>query len=161
MIDFERILVPLDSSRSARCAFSVAVCFSRHFGSRIILLHVLQDLDVDPRAGYLETQIDRLIPAVPEDVKHRVRFRLDVGNPSECICEAARKYDSNLIVMGRHGDRERETGALGSVTSRVSRAAPCVVISIDAARPVDAFDLVNLAVLHASRIEPARRAAGG
>lgn len=160
MIEFERILVPLDFSQSARHALSVAVCFSRHFGSFIDALHVLDGVTLDAQMTQLEERLDRLVPMIPTDVRHLVRVRLDSGDPAERICATARKLQENLIVMGRKQSGGGDN-AIGSVAARVKRDAHCVVICVDADNPVEAFDLMNLAMLHAARqAEPRRRATG-
>jgi nucleotide-binding universal stress UspA family protein len=161
MIEFERILVPLDFSQSARHALSVAVCFSRHFGSFIDALHVLDGVTLDAQMAQLEERLDRLVPMIPADVRHLVRVRLDSGDPAERICATARKLQENLIVMGRKRSGGGGETGIGSVAARVKRDAHCVVICVDAENPVEAFDLMNLAMLHAARhAEPRRRATG-
>jgi nucleotide-binding universal stress UspA family protein len=161
MIEFERILVPLDFSPSAQHALSVAVCFSRHFGSCIDLLHVLDGVTLDEQMTQLEERLDRLVPMIPSDVRHLVRVRLDSGDPAERICAMARKLEENLIVMGRRGFADASETPTGNVTARVKRNAHCVVICVDADNPVEAFDLMNLAMLHAARqTEPRGRATG-
>jgi nucleotide-binding universal stress UspA family protein len=147
MVAFERLLVPVDFSRCSRRALSVAACFSQLFDSTIDVLHVFEGTTGD---SSMKDWPEHLLPSMPSDVAARTRFRLTEGQPAPRICAAAGALESNLIVAGLYGPFGGLGGGTGRVARHLMRFAPCVVIAVDDGDPLAAFDLMNLAVIHAS-----------
>ena len=60
----------------------------------------------------------------------RRRSRVEVGNPSEVICDVADEEQSNLIVMGSRGFGTFRSMLVGSVSHYVLQQAHCPVLIV-------------------------------
>lgn len=54
----------------------------------------------------------------------------NIGEPGFWICELARKWDVDLIIVGRRGRQGIEEAVLGSVSNYVVHHPPCSVLAI-------------------------------
>lgn len=153
MIEFRSIICPIDFSDFSRRALSHAVAMARRYEGRVTLLHVMPELPsiiafplsadpplLDPatRGGLCEELHEFAGPA-------REQVPMDVvvleGDPARQIVEQARERHADLVVMGTHGRSGFERWALGSVTEKVLRKAPCPMLTVPrAAGPVEAGD---------------------
>jgi nucleotide-binding universal stress UspA family protein len=114
-----RILVPLDGSRLAERAVSVASALARLFHERVILLTVGGDDRVlRPPADQLAAEG---IPATTEAV---------MGPVAETICRFAHEQDVGLIVMSTQGNTGARRRIMGSVAQRVVRQAQRPVLIV-------------------------------
>lgn len=117
-----RVLVATDGSATAELAVGLASDIAHRHRSRITVV------TVDP--GDL-TDRDAVTAHAVEIVAQR-ELKPDVcvklGQPDECILEAAERDQSSLIVLGSRG----LTGvkALGSVSERVAHRARCSVLVV-------------------------------
>lgn len=142
MIEFRRILCPVDFSDFSRRALSHAVAMARRHEGRVTLLHVVPELpsiitfplSVDPplmdsgaREGLCE-ELREFAGAAREQAP------MDVvvleGDPARQIVDQARERGADLVVMGTHGRSGFERLALGSVTEKVLRKAQCPVLTV-------------------------------
>ena len=146
--DLKTILVPIDFSDCSKKAAEEAIALVRGFGGRVIFLHVL-DLAgyVYPAAYGVEPVITP--PLTPDDLEPDWQYFLQglpldgitwekhtrEGRPASMIVNAAREYESDLIVMGTHGRTGVAHVLLGSVAEAVLRLTDCSVMTV---RP-DAF----------------------
>ena len=60
----------------------------------------------------------------------RVDERVELGSADKNILEQAEKEGVDLIVISTHGRTGLSRAFLGSVTERVVRNAPCLVLAI-------------------------------
>ncbi len=137
---FERILVPLDGSRSAEKALFHAGRLARAFGSRILLLRVVdthsaifqQHLSTSAwRLHKLEA--DRYIRSI---VKHEelrgieCDWYLTEGRPAEQIIQFIQSHEVDLVIISAHGRGEAYTFAFGGTAQKVASASgiSCVVL---------------------------------
>jgi nucleotide-binding universal stress UspA family protein len=146
MLDFQRILCPIDFSDASRHALDHAVAFAGWFGSRITGLHVFNPvflpnppiLFAEGPGGAMPTEADRryledrlrewLAPAAATGRQTDALF--DEGSPAARILERATSLPADLIVMGTHGRGGFEHLVLGSVTEKVVRQARCPVLTV-------------------------------
>ena len=142
---YRRILVPVDGSHPAqlREAFHLAAAA----GAELLLLYVAED---DPtasggatdrragtrgrfRLGY-EVLADALVSArrlgLAADAAVIGRARQTTG---EAIVAEARRWGSDLIVLGTHGGRARGHGLEGNIVAEVIGDAPSPVLVVRAA----------------------------
>jgi universal stress protein A len=140
MITINTILVPTDFSDASIAAQRYAAGLAEAFGSRVHLLHVVQDPYVQPwaaeafgvsLAGVLErweddarAQLQQLAGDAPIECVTRV------GHPFVEILSYAAEHRIDLIVMGTHGRGPVAHMLLGSVAERVVRKAPCPVLTV-------------------------------
>ena len=138
MID--RILLPLDGSEQAEAALPYAVALHRAFGSRIVLLRVVE-ANADRPGLFSESMGWRLAEAEGrsylEQVARRVKElgiepTLDVvsGNPSEEILDAIRRWETDLVILSSHGEGGAEAFPCGGTTSKVIASADSSLLVI-------------------------------
>lgn len=142
---FKRILVPLDGSERAERALPVAARLARSSGGSITLLRIATGA-IDAAWSTVEAPIlmkeaidaeqaraaDYLaqIAASPELAGISVQTHVQSGVPAQCILEAAREQQVDLILLGSHGETGLKRWVLGSVAQHVTRhsSAPVLVL---------------------------------
>jgi nucleotide-binding universal stress UspA family protein len=143
MTDFRRILVPHDFSNHATAALQTAARLAAP-GGRLIVLHVVVPIvpvtEISPAgiAPYVPTvelakaaeqQLERVVAkALPARFRARVDRKVEVGDPFQCIMDAARRVD--VIVMSTAGRTGLSHLLIGSVTEKVVRHSPVPVLTL-------------------------------
>jgi nucleotide-binding universal stress UspA family protein len=137
MLDFSRILLPLDLEEPSLPAVHQASALSRHFHSEILILHVIKPLSYLGihelgHGGLLAESIKRaearLDKSVAPELDGIVTKRLLLnGDPARLIVQTAHEEKAQLIVMGPHGFGVVERLLVGSVTAKVLSGAGCPV----------------------------------
>jgi nucleotide-binding universal stress UspA family protein len=151
----KKILVALDRSEVGQKVFDQAFNLAKLTQASLMLLHVLSpEEDGSPYVPVvsnfdyypgLNTQSFELYQKQWETFKTQgiqmlqsfcaqantagitTEFTQNVGNPGRVICDLARSYDADLIVMGRRGRSGLTELFLGSVSNYVLHHAPCSV----------------------------------
>ena len=146
MVQFKRILCPVDFSEHSSAALAQAAEVARKFGAELTLLHVVEPILYPVAYG--------LPPVSPVDYESVAResasaalerlaaglaglkpsTRVDAGAASQRISEVAREEGFDLIVLATHGYTGLKHVLLGSTAERVVRFAPCAVLVVKAAR---------------------------
>ncbi|MBC1242095.1 universal stress protein [Nostoc sp. 2RC] len=152
---FKKILVALDRSDVGQKVFDQAFNLAKLTQASLMLLHVLSpEEDGSPYVPVvsnfdyypgLNTQSFELYQKQWETFKTQgiqmlqsfcaqantagitTEFTQNVGNPGRVICDLARSYDADLIVMGRRGRSGLTELFLGSVSNYVLHHASCSV----------------------------------
>ncbi|MBI5418576.1 MAG: universal stress protein [Deltaproteobacteria bacterium] len=141
---FKKILLPTDFSDCSAEAARVARLLADRFGSRIVLLHVLDEpaaLDPMFRGDVpLELLRSRMEQFAQENMDaflavHFSGFEnfdtmLAAGIPYREIIGKARETAAGLIVIGTHGRTGVEHVLFGSTAEKVVRMAHCPVLSV-------------------------------
>ena len=141
---FQKILLPSDFSDCSAEAARAARRLAEHFGSRVTVLHVLDEpaaLDPMFRGEVpLEMLRDRMEQYAREEMKRflgdhlggypEVETRIASGVPYREILRAARETAAALIVIGTHGRTGVEHVIFGSTAEKVVRMAPCPVLTV-------------------------------
>ncbi len=144
MSSVQKILVPIDFSKSTESVFAAAVEQARRFDAELQLLYVVEDLAPYigisvPHISLDEIERDMLDVAkrkmelfVEEHGEKGVKLDSAVrrGNVAAVITEFAGECDADLIIMGTHGYRGLEKMLLGSVAEKVIKTAPCSVMTV-------------------------------
>ena len=141
---FRRILVPHDFSPQATVALKAAARLARERGGTLTVLHVVVPFYVpaDVPFGFAADAMPSPAAFVPEQHKRleslvqkalgkgapRVAYRVDIGDASQCILDAARRADS--IVMSTSGRSGLSHLLIGSVAEKVVRHANVPVLTI-------------------------------
>ena len=135
---FKTVLFPVDQSREAREAADVVVNIVQKYGSRLVLLSVIETPDPAAESPTPEPMISP--EAVAELLKsaHSLFSQQGIdaetitreGMPAFTICDVADEIEANLIVMGCRGLGLTEEGAAESVTNRVINLSPCPVLIV-------------------------------
>ena len=155
---FHRILIAIDSSDMSQHVVDEAISLAKTSDANLMLLHVLNPLDeqyvdpmfVQPTILYPEYQAqkhekhikdweklkeDRLnwLRSQCEQAKKTglvIEYSQYTGEASRTICDVARNWGADLIIIGRRGRRGLTEFFLGSVSNYVLHHAPCSVLIV-------------------------------
>ncbi len=140
------ILVPLDGSPLAKQVLPAAQALAQATGAKILLLHVIQELDAGNRQilfaseeeatatfaawradAELElTQITGALQAAGIATEHQIIF----GTPVPIILQTIVDQTIDLIVMTTHGYTGFKRWFYGSVANKVLRGANCPLLLV-------------------------------
>jgi nucleotide-binding universal stress UspA family protein len=134
---FKTVLFPVDQSREAREAAEVVSHVVKKYGSRLVLLSVLEESDSEespnPEAMMSPEAIAELLKSA-QDLFAQQGITADTmsrsGMPAFTICDVADEIGADLIVMGCRGLGLTDEGASESVTNRVINLSPCPVLVV-------------------------------
>ena len=145
---YNKILVAIDHSPASQTVFESALTLAKLAGSELMLLNALslnaEDSPLNSatiRMGYdlekfeqeweqfITESLKRLKPLVKSASEQGVKaeFAQIQGKPGRVICQLAKDWGADLIVMGRRGHSRLEEMVLGSVSNYVLRRSHCSV----------------------------------
>lgn len=143
------ILVPVDFSSHSETAVVSAAELSENLGSKLVILHIVHDLNEAP--GYYsvkgrDKQLRRMEDVAAEMLDEFLRkmqkkhsgltalktasTMLVVGLPVNRILESAKKIRARMIIMGSQGRTGLARAMLGSKAEQVVRLAPIPVMIV-------------------------------
>jgi nucleotide-binding universal stress UspA family protein len=132
---FRHVLVPHDFSPQATVALKTAAQLAKAHGGKLTVLHVLVPFylpaDVPfgmPAVGEQRQVLQRLVTKVLGAGGPPVTVRVDIGDASQRIIDAARRAD--CIVMATSGRTGVAHFLIGSVAERVVRHATVPVLTL-------------------------------
>ena len=152
-----RILVAMDNSSSSQEVFDEAVSLAKATDANLMLLHVLSPLDeqyVDPlflQPTILYPQLQgnnskyahdweklkqnrfnwlRYLCEQATELGVKAEYSLNIGEASRMICDIARNWQADVIVLGRRGRRGSSELLMGSVSNYVLHHAHCSVLTV-------------------------------
>ena len=152
-----RILVAMDNSSSSQEVFDEAVSLAKATDANLMLLHVLSPLDeqyVDPlflQPTILYPQLQgnnskyahdweklkqnrfnwlRYLCEQATELGVKAEYSLNIGEASRMICDIARNWQADVIVIGRRGRRGISELLMGSVSNYVLHHAHCSVFIV-------------------------------
>lgn len=135
---FKTVLFPVDQSREAREAAEVVANIVQKYGSRLVLLSVLEEPNAEEGASIAETMTSPEV--VSELLKNAQALFAEqgidsdtmsrTGMPAFTICDVADEIGADLIIMGCRGLGLTDEGAAESVTNRVINLSPCPVLIV-------------------------------
>lgn len=146
---YKHVLVPLDGSPTADCGLQEAIRLASELGSRLRLLHVVDDfpmlmemssvasfevgLQKAREYGNLVLGRAKAQATAAGVAAETVLREITRGRIAEMVTEEAANAACDLIVMGTHGRRGLSRLALGSDADRVARSSPVPVLLVRAA----------------------------
>jgi nucleotide-binding universal stress UspA family protein len=141
-----RIVCGVDGSEQARHAASTALRLASRLGARLTLVHVTPTRSVapvdrfpygvDPGAFRRSTELafseaEDAFDSLSSDVAAAgLEREVRLGEPAAVLAEVATDCDAELIVVGSRGRGAWRSAVLGSVSSDVTRLAPCPVVIV-------------------------------
>jgi nucleotide-binding universal stress UspA family protein len=147
----ERILVPVDFSRSSEAGVRYALKAARELGAEVIGYHVItansitafgrarkERALVDERFyGLIDAcklRLRRFVERIRGDAGREVRVRekAEFGTPEKNIVKAAAEEKADLIIMGMSRKGRLTRWFSSGVTENVTRHAPCPVLAVPA-----------------------------
>jgi nucleotide-binding universal stress UspA family protein len=145
---YQRILVPVDGSDTARRGLEEAIRLAKALGSQLRLVHIVDKsaLTLNPEAGVAAAPLaddfsedgrivledaKALAAAQGADVEAVLHDNF-MGRVADLIVQEAKASRADLIVMGTHGRRGIRHAVLGSDAEAVVHAAPVPVLLVRA-----------------------------
>jgi nucleotide-binding universal stress UspA family protein len=136
-LNFKRILVGIDFSKSCECALSFAVKLAQKYGSKLFPFHMIP---VPPLPKYSRAEYEADTESAKKRLKEFCREFLEETNheyivwggalPHLEILKCAEKKDADLIAMGSHTKEKAGKWYAGSVVERVSFRSKCAVVVV-------------------------------
>jgi nucleotide-binding universal stress UspA family protein len=133
---FKTVLFPIDQSREAREAADIVANIVQTYGSRLILLSVVEEPDLEAPATSPMVSPEAVAKLLEnaqalfsgQGIIAELLERQ--GKPAFTICDVADEVEATLIIMGCRGLGLTEEGATDSVTMRVINLSPCPVLIV-------------------------------
>jgi nucleotide-binding universal stress UspA family protein len=176
VVQFTRILCPLDLSELSIRPLAYAAAMATWYDARLTALHVVPTFEpMEVRAGALFDPVQVVYPMPREEVLERLRGMLatagvpvdtadvtaEAGDAAPTIVDQAVATNADLLVMGTHGRTGFNRLLLGSVTEKVLRQAPCPVLTVPPHAPPAPTGVAIRHVLCAMDFSPASQQALG
>jgi len=152
MKQLKKILAPIDLSENSRRSLSYALSVAAESKAELMILHVANEFQAwelysdemafvsssaptwpaDRVVQEATLDLNRFLEKHKEDIRRvpTVRRKVILGDVVEKIVDMAREEEVDLIVMSPRPHGTLKRFFLGSVTDRVTRQAPCPVLSI-------------------------------
>ena len=156
MIEFNRILCPVDFSESSTRALAHAAALTRWYEAHLTVLHVAPTFDPVQIRGDLGVPVEFVTPVTREDVLSELSRILErsgvspdahliaqAGDASTTIVREALTTRADLIVIGTHGRRGFKRLLLGSVAETVLHEASCPVLTVSPHTEAASADVVT------------------
>lgn len=129
MIQYKKILVPVDGSQHSKLAKRKAMGIAAAMGADIVLMHATGRIPSLIGGAAREELMEELLKDA-DNVLQPYRKVLDekgvnyvervvTGEAGDMICQVAKEEECDLIVMGSRGLSDMEGILVGSVTHRV------------------------------------------
>ena len=152
---YGKILVALDESQLSRQAFRQSLSLAQAFDAKLQLLNVISpqeakyqntvsligsginfqqtneaaeaewQLLVTNRLDYLESLLKEAT-----EIGITADLSQEIGQPAQKICDFAKDWGADLIVIGSHGRKGLNELFMGSVSNYVSHHVPCAVLMV-------------------------------
>ncbi|WP_017659142.1 universal stress protein [Baaleninema simplex] len=170
-MSFKKILVALDDSPSAPKVFRHALDTAEHERADLLIFHCTTmqrvseavplmgtgiGIDMSSSKMMFELQqqhlrketerVEEMMKGYRQQAEKRgvkVKTESKFGDPGSWICDVARSWDADLIVLGRRGHRGFKEVFLGSVSNYVLHQASCSVMVIQGHLPEEAEEKEN------------------
>ena len=156
MIQFKRILCPVDFSESSTRSLAHAAALARWYEAQLTVLHVVPTFDPVQLRAELGVPVQIVNPVPREEVLREMQQLLEragvsadahlaaeAGDASTIIVDQALTTGADLIVIGTHGRRGFKRLLLGSVTETVLHEAPCPVLTVSPQTDAEASNVVT------------------
>jgi nucleotide-binding universal stress UspA family protein len=149
---YQRILVGLDNTDTSQHLVNEAIALAKLTGATLKLLNVIEPFELEQLHSIKMTDLFGVDPekmlsdyrVMQEESEKRLNLFSDraaasrvnaqlsqsVGYPGRTICEVARQWEADLIIVGRRGRSGLTEMVLGSVSNYVLHHAPCSVLTI-------------------------------
>ena len=141
MLQFRKIIVPVDLNKNTNKLVNYALYIAAQFDAEVILLHTVEFIVMgemalgnptydDYNTSRKEAATKALNTIIEENAGKRVKCssRVLMGDTVDEILACASDVQCDLIIMGSHGKRGLEKILLGSVAERVLKNAHCPVL---------------------------------
>jgi nucleotide-binding universal stress UspA family protein len=147
---FNRILVAIDGSEAGDRVFEEALSLAKANQARLMLMHVflipaanrssqsnnfsenclINDLNIQEKEKWAKAKqhcLESLRIRHKDVISAGINADVSLleGDPGRQICDAARKWGADLILMGQRGLSEQEEKLMASASNYLLHHAPC------------------------------------
>jgi nucleotide-binding universal stress UspA family protein len=145
MIEFKRVLCPVDFSEPSHVGLRTAVELAARFSAELLVVHVVPPVPiavvpVAAPAFDVANYQSELTKSAEEGVKSMIKDHVPTGihtrsmvlsgEPSREIAAIADTERADIIVMATHGESGWRRFMFGSVAEKVVRVARCPVLTV-------------------------------
>jgi nucleotide-binding universal stress UspA family protein len=125
----QQVLCPINYTEVALMALDHAVAISKCFEAELVVLHVIESHSTDIKE---KDEHSRLCAWIPDDLRLRCSLKEIVrrGDAADQIIEVSSSASCDMIVLGAQHKHFQDTTVLGTTTIRVTRHAPCPVLTV-------------------------------
>jgi nucleotide-binding universal stress UspA family protein len=155
---FKKILVAVENNQISLQVFDEALSLAKATNANLMLMHVMSPFDqhyinpisVDPYSYYPTLHSETIVQTLNQwdalqqeginflsmlckramQLGITTEFTQNLGEPGRIICEIARNWQADLIIVGRRGRVGLSEFFLGSVSNYVLHHAPCSVLTV-------------------------------
>jgi nucleotide-binding universal stress UspA family protein len=144
-----RILCPIDFSPDSSTALAFASSIARHYGSQLILMHVIDEDAAGSKTEKtrIEHEADHRLRGLldrDQNLPFESRIEIDSGVPGERISRTAAEYRADLVILPVHAASEATAHEPERTAYKTIRWSPCPVLTIPGRRSVaDSRPLVS------------------
>jgi nucleotide-binding universal stress UspA family protein len=144
--EYNNILVAIDGSKEAECAFKKAVEIAKRNNANLLLAHVVDQrtyayagVEVDPFERNIAERGEQIASKMLENYKEKainagltkIDCIIEFGSPKVKIPkDIARAKNCDLIICGATGLNAVERLLMGSVSEHITRFASCDVLIV-------------------------------
>ena len=148
---YRRILVPVDGSETAKRGLEEAINLADTLESELRIVHIVDDsaLALNPETGVAAAPLvedfaeagrqileeARALATARGAVAGIVLHENFTGRVADLICDEAKKWGAELIVMGTHGHAGLRHAIRGSDAEAVVQGSTCPVLLVRSPRP--------------------------
>lgn len=147
---YKRILVPVDGSPTSNQALATAIQLATAFGAHLRLIHVVEEMaylsGYDQYGGYSGELIKIMRETGAKILEEGLATAKAAGleadtmlfdkfgeRLAETVCDGAKLWGADLIVLGTHGRRGVGRLLMGSGAEQIIRIAPVPVLVVRSA----------------------------
>ncbi|MBW3565234.1 MAG: universal stress protein [Acidobacteria bacterium] len=127
------ILCPVNFTPIGQMGMILAAEMGRLLGAEVIALHLIESESTGDVAEHVQKLREWLPPHIFDAC--RVRIIARSGKAAEEVVKYARTQRVDLIVLGAQRRRFADTFEVGTTTERVTRHAPCPVLTVMSPSP--------------------------
>ncbi|MCF8031512.1 MAG: universal stress protein [Desulfarculaceae bacterium] len=146
MLEFRKILFPVDLSEVSPKLVEFALTMAQRFSAELHVINVVRTLMAQSQAldfssEEIEQLRERYYAKLGEQLDQFVQKHLYcyqpvvtahlLGDPADGILDYIEKQDIDLVVMGTHGRKGLDKIIFGSVAQRVVQMSPAPVLTVN------------------------------
>jgi len=151
-ITVRTVLCGTDLSDNARRALGAAAELAQMYGAKLVVAHVIQTWDerydflvqdlTEKLTEEARTQLGAELARLGQTKTVPVEVVIKKGEPLECLLDAVRETQADLVVLGRKGVTNDDDEELGCLPDCMLQASPVSVLVVHPDHPRDIKSIV-------------------
>lgn len=124
------VLMAYDGKPHTKKALDYAIEYAKSFNDTLYIMSVIPSKDFIDETGSIRAFLDGVKSEASEKGVKAITI-IEAGHPSEVILSAAKRFECNVIIVGRADDKTGlDRVVLGSVSNSIVSNAQCTVIVV-------------------------------